>query len=160
MMFSVLGSGEDIGEREDGLIYIYKLINIGEVIYVGQTKDLKRRCYSHMANGKDFDSVDFKLVNADKANDEEAVLIVEFNPEANKLLPENSMFVNVRGVKDRLSEIIDSSLSLAPLAHTSDYNNGKRTVSYISSELSEEIISALSECCEKLNVAYEKERSK
>lgn len=77
---------------------IYFLLDKGEIIYVGQTKQLLARLAAHMTD-KTFDSYAAFPVPASEANDAEAAMIVRFNPPLNKGVPVQRRYVSYDRLK-------------------------------------------------------------
>lgn len=61
---------------------IYLLKKIGLVVYIGQSIDVVKRIAQHV--NKDFDSVEIRIVESERLNSEEALLINQLNPKLNK----------------------------------------------------------------------------
>ena len=82
---------KSVKKTDSGGCFIYALINKGEIVYVGQTKDVEKRLYSH-ANDKEkeFDSYYVEAVNPDCVDEIETFLIFVNSPKYNISKNENS----------------------------------------------------------------------
>ena len=102
----------DLGIKSAGKSGVYHLVDGCEVVYVGQTSNLKCRIASHMRDKK-FSSVNF-FECKDNLNNEEAADIVKYKPVLNRTLPNCSMFMTTQKLKrdlsDRVSSIVDSMI--------------------------------------------------
>ena len=83
---------------EAGIRGVYLLLREGNVVYVGQSKDCRRRIGSHLASAnKDFDAFHiYPHPPSQDLGDLEAHLIYTFNPEYNTGRPANDHYVSVR----------------------------------------------------------------
>ena len=83
-------------------VYIYILVNKEEeIVYVGQTKDIYDRIYSHKKSNKNFEIAFCKSVSKDISNLSEAFLIYNCQPKYNKSIPTNLRYVNINRIKEQ-----------------------------------------------------------
>ncbi len=103
--------GGNISHEEDwgftGKIYF--LTKGDDVIYVGQSSNLKNRLGGH--RDKDYDGISFISVPEHAMNDVEAHYIVKFNPELNNALPSSNLYVSKGNVRSQMIAIIDELVS-------------------------------------------------
>jgi len=93
----------------DGLSYhdeqplcVYLLLNNMNIVYVGQTTDLRTRLKNHKKD-KQFDYYYSRFVpQSIGANELEAELIVKYKPIYNKCLPPNERYASMNQIQDRL----------------------------------------------------------
>ncbi len=86
--------------------YIYSLISKGDVVYIGQSKDLKTRVYSHLIDGKVFDQIEYYECTESEANELEANAIVRESPKLNTSLPKTKLYINENQLKKEISDCI------------------------------------------------------
>lgn len=98
---------------------IYFLASHSSVIYVGKSNDIHRRVVHHLYEGKkafdsyswiEYECSDFELANL------EADWVFAYNPNENKIIPENSKYISVGSIerkygikKKLLVELLESS---------------------------------------------------
>ena len=90
---TLIKSAVKIPEQLCSASVIYFLLDSGEVIYVGQTRQLFVRLAAHMMD-KTFDSYAAFPVAPEAANDMEAEMIVRFMPPLNKGIPVQDRYVS------------------------------------------------------------------
>jgi hypothetical protein len=97
-------------------VHIYCLFDSKEqCIYVGQTIQLKRRIYEHLASGKEFVRVDEKKVPKENGNAAEAETIVLMQPPLNKSLPKSSRYMTTAQLKNTIAALVDTTGKLTPI---------------------------------------------
>jgi len=78
--------------------YIYLLVDSNDnIVYVGQTKYLLSRLYSHVDSDRDFETIYFKE-NKKWSKDIEAYLIFKWEPKYNLRIPLNKRFFNLHNI--------------------------------------------------------------
>jgi len=101
---------------KDFRFVVYMLVKNDEVIYVGQSRNLKSRVCSHVGNEADFDYIDFFDVDPFEANNVEADRIVRYNPKFNTTLPKNDTYMAKstfkREMLSAMNMVIDASPSV------------------------------------------------
>ncbi len=112
--------------------YIYKLINSGMVVYVGQsaTKDtLAARVYSHSvgSSGKVFDSHEYYKVDGEVLNEVEAMEIIKHNPKYNKVLPRNNSYKSLKAAAINFSDVVEDIIASVCETYVLGDKNGKHT---------------------------------
>ena len=112
--------------------YIYKLINSGVVVYVGQstTKDtLIARIYSHSvgSSGKVFDSHEYYKVDGEVLNEVEAMEIIKHNPKYNKVLPRNYTYKSLKAAAISFSDVVDNIIISVCETYVLGDKNGRHT---------------------------------
>ena len=123
----------------DDALCVYKLIDAGIVIYVGQTNQLRKRLQNHIQY-KSFDSISFELCNKQDANEIEAANIIKHMPLHNKSLPKNSGFILVGSAKRRLSDHVVDVLNSFDQVKVSNYAGGYKYIpSSVYDQLNEHI---------------------
>ena len=87
----------------EGLGYIYRYLQDGQVMYVGQTKDLDRRVREHVKEAKFYNltQIDFKGCIEKYLNDVEAYYINLYNPPLNMVHPKIKD-ENIQNIVNRL----------------------------------------------------------
>jgi len=95
-------------------LVIYRLVKNNEVIYVGQSKNLKSRACSHRGNEADFDYVYFFDVDPFDANNIEAENIVNHNPKFNTNLPKNDSYIAKAAFKKEMLSAINMIIDASP----------------------------------------------
>lgn len=104
-ILSEVGSGLIPEKPPLGKTFIYKLIDSGEVVYVGQTARLHKRLAEHYFSGKKFFQADFYTVDRDQAGNEEAILIVSIEPKLNKSMPKNDIYISLSSFVEEVREV-------------------------------------------------------
>ena len=90
-----------------GVCCVYQLLNSsGDVLYVGQTLDLKTRLNQHILSSKSPDSFSFEVVDKSRANNVEAARITQLKPALNKSLPTNDFYTSKAKLKKELTEML------------------------------------------------------
>lgn len=112
---------------DSGESCIYRLIDSSEkVVYVGQTSDLEKRIYSHLANGKDFSFFDYTLCNKEGIIEAERDAIIEHNPKLNISLPKTPEYKTIDQARkmiqefmvDKISEEVNKKVNSLPAVFT------------------------------------------
>lgn len=78
---------------------IYFLLLDGEVVYVGQTKDIFTRTMSHMKSDKIFNEISIFDVPLDEADEAEADAIVKFNSKYNLSIPDCHKYIKGKDLR-------------------------------------------------------------
>ncbi len=79
---------------------IYYLLKDGVIVYIGQSKNMRKRIGSHLAQGeKDFDSYHTQKCPEEKLHHYETKAILRFRPAYNKTLPNNSIYANIHTLR-------------------------------------------------------------
>ena len=132
---------------------VYMLLNEEkEIIYIGQTKQLKLRVSSHVQSKKDAFYFTFERVDAGKLNNKEASLISTHKPKYNKTLPRNDFYIKKSLFKRDIelevgSFITDISTDLELQGKGSDgYNYVKMYKSLIAMEM-------IRDCIKEIKIA-------
>jgi hypothetical protein len=81
---------------------IYFLIRNEKIVYVGQSIAFGARMQQHLNGKKIFDSIAHIDVYEEDLGDVEAFYIVKFNPEYNKTLPPNNLYLGESKISKRL----------------------------------------------------------
>jgi len=81
---------------EYGCAFIYRLMKDNEVVYVGQTKNIKTRMQQHTSSEKDFDLVQFYPCEVSSSTRIERDEILRFRPVLNKGLPKTDKYITLR----------------------------------------------------------------
>ena len=81
---------------EYGCAFIYRLLSCGKIVYVGQTKNIKRRMQQHASSEKEFDSVQFYPCKISSSTQIERDEILKFNPPLNKGLPKTDKYITLK----------------------------------------------------------------
>lgn len=94
----------NLGSLPDGLfsnrVGVYLLIDSGDVVYVGQSRNLASRVSSHIqSEEKDFDSVEFHECSEDELPEIEAMLIAMMKPKYNRTIPKCESYKSYSQVK-------------------------------------------------------------
>lgn len=93
-------------------IGIYHLLRDKEVVYVGQSTNLRVRICDHVwSDEKEFDDVEFFPMPASELNDAEASEIVKYDPIYNKILSSNSLCVCEKNITEDVSKMIVDLIS-------------------------------------------------
>lgn len=101
---------ENLGVNLD-IVGVYHLKSKGQVVYVGQTRNIKNRIAHHLySSDKEFDDVDFFEVDESLLNDVEAREIVHFNPRYNKILPSSSIYTQEKEILNQIEAMIKKHL--------------------------------------------------
>jgi len=80
---------------------IYYLIQDGVIVYVGQSKNIRKRIASHIVEGKKkFDSYSFFPAEKENLNQLELDEILEHNPIYNSCLLQNDIYKNADQIKE------------------------------------------------------------
>ena len=99
---------------EPGYAYIYRLVNIKDVIYVGQTKNIRSRSAQHERSNKIFTTIQFYPCKMSDSTEKERDEILKFNPILNKDLPKTDKYITIRQasaiVNLRISEMVSKYL--------------------------------------------------
>lgn len=92
--------------------YVYKLISRGVVVYVGQTRTLVQRLFTHKSDkGKLYDEIELTEVNFEEdLSLEEFKLIMNLKPKYNKDLPLIPYSFRKSRVVDIISGLEDSGI--------------------------------------------------
>lgn len=91
---------------------IYHLLKEKDIVYVGQSTNLRVRICDHVwSDEKEFDDVEFFPMPASELNDAEAADIVKHNPIYNKILSSNSLYVCEKNITEDVSKMIISLIS-------------------------------------------------
>jgi len=93
-------------------VYIYKLISNDNIVYIGQTSQLKKRIQNHIKY-KEFDRIEVELTTKDLASNREAELIIKHKPMYNKSLPANSSFIHIGTANRKLAMEVMEKLEIA-----------------------------------------------
>ena len=104
------------------MAFIYHLKNGNVVVYVGQSKDwssMMARIKSHKKLGLEHNGTQFREVEDDMANDEEAMDIVDHDPEYNKNLPPSYSAISRSDLKDYIIKEVMGK-TRAPKGHLLD----------------------------------------
>tara|TARA_R110000851_G_C12732066_1_gene529840 strand:- start:115 stop:570 length:456 start_codon:yes stop_codon:yes gene_type:complete len=97
-------------EKEDHCVY--SLLDCDKnIIYVGQSSNLKARIFSHLSSDKDFDYVEWALCDKDDMNNLEALGIVKANGSMNKVLPKNDLYMSVGRTQKEIAKKVADCLS-------------------------------------------------
>lgn len=80
-------------------LYIYFLKNNERVVYVGKTKNIKRRIKEH--KDKAFDSYDYIKCDESNANYLEDKYIMKYDPKYNRCLNSKGEYVNLKTFCDQ-----------------------------------------------------------
>lgn len=124
-------------EREHDETFIYSLMIDDVCIYVGQTKNLKQRLYSHLANEKEFKSAIVYLCYDEDANNEEAKTIVKRGAKLNGMLPKTDSFVSMHSIASEMTRKITDELGVLNPAFSSEIGKKLR---YFDAEEAESLI--------------------
>ena len=82
------------------LFYIYFLFNENnEIIYIGQSESLYYRIHCHLKSIKGIKKIAFFQTCKEEANNAEAYLIVKYMPIFNRSIPQNDIYISLRGFK-------------------------------------------------------------
>ena len=106
-------------------------------MYVGQSQVLKRRLYTHLADGKEFSGVVFYSCDERQANNEEAKTIVDRQPEFNANLPKNDLFVSLTSLASMFEKRIKDGVFMLDVVYSP---KGKSTL-YMEARSAERILS-------------------
>jgi len=90
--------------EKDGKTRIYLLMIDGDVMYVGQSVNMRARIYDHDHSGKVFDRVVCAECEHEEANTLEAINIVRLNPPLNGNLPPNSVYISSKAATELIVE--------------------------------------------------------
>lgn len=83
---------------------IYVLLREGEIVYVGQSQNIKSRIGTHLAEkAKIFDSYYVIYCDSFQLNDLEAEFIIKFDPIYNAAIPSNNEYKTFEGVRKQLT---------------------------------------------------------
>tara|TARA_R110002051_G_scaffold231036_1_gene293030 strand:+ start:264 stop:755 length:492 start_codon:yes stop_codon:yes gene_type:complete len=104
----------DIENRDcmprDNCTCVYRLHKDSTVIYVGQTKNLKNRLYSHLSKKVDYDYFSFSLCSDEEVNDIEAYNIIKFNAKLNKSIPSSTKYHSISTYKNEIRKAFSSKV--------------------------------------------------
>lgn len=79
---------------------VYSLLDSNKnIIYVGQSSNLKSRIFNHLSSDKEFDYVEWSLCEEADMNNLEAMGIVKANSPMNKILPKNDLYMSIGSIK-------------------------------------------------------------
>ncbi len=123
---------------------VYHLINDGSVIYVGSSRQVSTRLYSHKIGDMAFDSV--KVYVCDSIAEMyslEARFIVKFNPKNNKSLPSSSVY---KSTKDCIG---DASATMSELVRDLPVAFSRTKSSYLDACVYSDFISSIEKFAEK-----------
>ena len=82
---------KSVKSSHDGGCFIYALIHEGEIVYIGQTRDIDKRMFSHKNDkGKVFDSYYVEAVDSSCIDEVETFLIFVNSPKYNVSKNENA----------------------------------------------------------------------
>ena len=82
---------------------VYLLWKEGEVVYVGQSKNIANRIGQHLEIMKEkIDGYSFAAIPHGDLDDIEAGLIVQHNPNLNNKLPPNTYYFHISSLKEEL----------------------------------------------------------
>lgn len=131
-------NGFHVSDVEDVTgVVVYFLISGDEVVYVGQSKRLRMRVYSHCRD-KDFDSVAYCHVYDGKPNNLEALYIAKYNPKYNATLPPNDYWLSSGILKTeasrRLNAVIDDFFDRSPDCFITRSETGRVHAKYIKAD--------------------------
>ena len=87
-------------------ICVYKLYKDSTVVYVGQSKELKTRLYTHLNKKVDYDSFSFVSCTEDEVDELEAHTIILFNCELNKNIPRSKKYPPISVYKKEIRKAV------------------------------------------------------
>lgn len=130
---------------------VYFLIKENSIVYVGQSMSLANRISQH--KDKDFDNVSFICVPEHAASDVEAHYIVKFNPEFNRSIPGNNLFISKGKISKAMNSIGKKLLESIEPAYVEKPKSEKS----ISSSFYKkgQAVGFIKEICEKLGIEHE-----
>lgn len=98
-------------DSEDTAGYcVYHLIKNNKVVYVGQSKCLKKRVIRHCYSEIDFDFVGIIKCDESDVSNMEASQIVKHLPPLNKNLPKNDIYMPKKIASNKISEYISDRI--------------------------------------------------
>ena len=105
-------------DRDDYCVYSL-LDNDRNVVYVGQSKDLKQRIFNHLSSEKEFSYIEWCICEKEEMNNLEAAGIVTSKNSANKALPKNDLYISVSTIRKEMSEQITNTTNSMNFVFTS-----------------------------------------
>jgi len=130
----------DFPDFECHMRYIYALFNEDDqCIYVGQSANLRRRIYQHLADGKDFCRIEINHCPDVVANATEADTIVRLNPSLNKTLPPSYKYTTMTALKQSVVRAITDNEHNLDIRFTGKTKKGM-TAKYILTTDSERLV--------------------
>ena len=135
-------------------VFIYRLLEYGVVVYVGQTEDIKKRIGNHITTGKVFDHVMFYLCEKSKSTEIERDEIISFNPKLNKELPRTNKYITIKQAEVTVCKGISKGISKHLKVHFERKENKIRTPKYV---LRSDALAQVEIITDFINKLYEKE---
>ena len=107
---------------------VYELFLGGDLVYVGQSKNVQNRIMTHIREGNlMFDSFNMTKCEVGDLNDIEARYIVERKPLKNKVIPPNSMYCSESTLINIVTDFIRSKASEMETIHTTELGKSSRS---------------------------------
>tara|TARA_R110001632_G_C11226121_1_gene406061 strand:- start:263 stop:718 length:456 start_codon:yes stop_codon:yes gene_type:complete len=128
---------------------VYSLLDKNKnIIYVGQSSNLRSRIFNHLSTEKDFNYVEWSLCEKDDMNNLEAEGIVKAKSPMNKILPKNDLYMSTISLqKDILKQLADSLSSFIVFnAHNSTKYITRENYDTVTNLINELSIQLKAEC--------------
>lgn len=124
---------------DKNMFCVYFLKKDGEIVYVGQTMDMKARVYKHNHSRYiSFDSVEYTITNKCNVNNLETYYILKYKPFHNSSLPANDDFKPVGNLKASIMEHVEMAIINKSITIGKNYK-----CKYVSSKDYNKIISSI-----------------
>ncbi len=109
---------------EKGDYCVYSLLNKKkEIVYVGQSANLRQRIFTHLASSKEFDYIKWCVCEKSEMNNLEAEGIVKAKSPMNKALPKNDLYVGLGCLRREISEKVKEATEGINTVFTAGNNN-------------------------------------
>jgi len=105
-------------ERNDYCVYSL-MDDDKNIVYVGQSKDLKQRIFSHLSSDKEFSYIEWCVCSKEEMNNLEAEGIVNSKNSKNKSLPKNDLYISVSRIRKEILEQVTATTNDMDFVFTS-----------------------------------------
>lgn len=109
---------------------VYFLLDEDEIIYIGSSKHIVSRVYSHTSSEKHFNQVRFISCDNESKEQLEAQLIIEHNPKYNLGLPGVEDYVTLNHCLSQSKAELNSLIKELPVEFMRNSRNYIKTVNY------------------------------